>query len=1138
MAVSRYQDEIAILDYLSQALEHRLAGRAHKRIVNRYPADVCHLGVISPWRQARDSESGDGNESGADTRRPPGSLGLEVLVEPNERGLVEFSLTIGFSLFTPRLPSLDETRSQFVRGSSGAPAGSDRRLGTLPLVFERHDVSIELGLGPFHMAEERSRFTDEGQLQAEVDKIVKDYRRAPDAGLRFQPYRPFVREADLVDVASYSAFLTALRGNEVEDLPIEASLDIRAQRDSGDRVRVGIYLRNDTVLGQTRAESNGRILADGSVDAEVVQGRIVPIEILPVPQDYQYDRRVWAVGHNTSVAKVAESDRVISRALALYNQPRRVTRDFEATRFEMLYEDAVGSLTLIRKSMEQYSAQWRSRLKANDLGLTDDEMASAEEDHARFESERDRFSAGVAALLADSDLMESFRATNQVFGRLARGRYDRWHLFQIVFIVSQLPALATRRGLVEADWPEGEHHTWAGELDSVDVLWFPTGGGKTEAYLGLICCAMLYDRLRGKRFGVTAWLRFPLRMLSVQQLQRAIRMVWEAERERSRMFSGPEDDGGDPFSLGYLVGSTPNQLGDEVLDAVEEGRLGEELRLVPNCPNCGGVNTVRVVADKRIKRVRHVCSACDEELPLYVSDEEIYRYVPPLVVGTVDKMATLGFQQKFAMLWGAAKWRCPEHGYGFGRYCVYGCNIPPANRIAVVPIDPSPTFHIQDELHLLQEELGAFAGHYETLVRHCESTLGRDSQPPKALAATATIEGFGHQVRHLYGARRARRFPERGFDRLNSFYSVPDYVQDDNHGSGRAQVKTMRRFLAFRPPSIHQADGASLCARLLHEEMAELARNPDRLPANVISGLSQAELNDLFSNYSTSLTYVGSLRNGTRVQQNLDRDPNVPSLGRDLVTSYVSSKSSMGELAETVRRIEDPPDYSDAGFLDALVATDVISHGVDVERLNLMVMDTFPEEMARYIQASSRSGRRHAGLVVVVLPSYSLRAASVYHRFVEVHEHMERMVAPVPVNRFAKYAVERTGPGVITGLVLGRHNPRTERDLRYRHEVEAWLSGRARDGAGISREELQTDLERAYGLGLGVFPTGLEAALKEALQYQLEAFYYQLAASQERFIKDAVRPRPMTSLRDVEEGVPFRPDSDMAPSTLAWYRSK
>lgn len=143
-----------------------------------------------------------------------------------------------------------------------------------------------------------------------------------------------------------------------------------------------------------------------------------------------------------------------------------------------------------------------------------------------------------------------------------------------------------------------------------------------------------------------------------------------------------------------------------------------------------------------------------------------------------------------------------------------------------------------------------------------------------------------------------------------------------------------------------------------------------------------------------------------------DSDPDNP------VTSIRNSCPAIRpwlRLQDVVRRIEDPPAWSEESHLDATVATSIISHGVDVERFNLMVMDSIPEETADYIQASSRSGRRHVGLILATLASYSLRASSIYNRFTEYHRHLERLVSPVSVNRFAKFAAQRTSSGVLLG---------------------------------------------------------------------------------------------------------------------------
>jgi hypothetical protein len=195
----------------------------------------------------------------------------------------------------------------------------------------------------------------------------------------------------------------------------------------------------------------------------------------------------------------------------------------------------------------------------------------------------------------------------------------------------------------------------------------------------------------------------------------------------------------------------------------------------------------------------------------------------------------------------------------------------------------------------------------------------------------------------------------------------------------------------------------------------------------------------------------------------------------------------------------------------------MISHGVDLERVNLMTMDGVPEETAEYIQASSRSGRRHVGIVMVVLAGFSVRAASIYHRFLEYHQHLDRMVSPVPVNRFAKYAAQRTLPGIALGLVYGLHAAQTGRStLNKRNEVADLLTN-------LGPAFLQ-QVKEAYSLGNNVYDHRLEKALSDVLAERLDVVAMSIRNSNEKLVKDAVRPAPMNSLRDVEVGVPFWPD--------------
>jgi len=919
--------------------------------------------------------------------------------------------------------------------------------------------------------------------------------------------------------------------------------------------RISCYLCNDTprdIVHRYRDQHN--IFADCEVAGTLVHGELAPVELLPVPRDYQFDLNVWAVGHGASVVVSGDRRSVRTAALARFEQPRRTTSQQLMARFEDLAADPFRTLEAIRLAMEAYGKEWQCRiLDQNTRGLQPEALDQCAHDLAAFRDEEARFASGIAALAQDKRLLQAFVGMNRVFARTTVGRYESWHLFQIVFIVTQLPALAIRENLTGGDWPPGTRRDWSDALEWADVLWFPTGGGKTEAYLGLISCAALYDRLRGKHFGVTAWLRFPLRMLSVQQLQRAAKVLWETELER-RQLLGDGCSNSDPISLGYYVGksSTPNRLrGDESgewsfqrLEA--DAQLRDKLLLVSDCPACRRVGTVRIRPDRAKERIRHVCESCRTELPIYVSDDEVYRFLPTVIVGTIDKMATIAFQTKFSMLWGGADWRCqqdPEHGYGLGDWCVSSCQLNPRSgspgrkRTALQHHDPAPSLHIQDELHLLQQELGAFAGHYETLVRSCERAVG--GRPPKTVAATATIEGFEHQIRQIYGVPNARRFPTRGYDLLETFYTTADRDQDDVAQA----IKTARLYVAFRPPHLHAADAASLCVRLLHEELIRLYDNPYEAAAWLPTARTEEEVRQLLHFYSTTLTYVGSKARGIRIRQALERESSRlrPGNIRDLCTEFLSGDSSLATIADTIRRIETPPGWTDDGYLDATVATNVISHGVDVERFNLMVMDSIPEETADYIQASSRTGRRHVGLVLATLASYSLRASSIYHRFSEYHRHLDRLVSPVSVNRFAKYAANRTLPGVFLGILLGRYGA-LDRNPQYdRRSIAAELltpGTPSRLRRQVSSATLNQDVQAAYALGQGIYPEGLELGMNQVLREQLDGFLFQIRGSQQDRIVDIVQPKPMTSLRDVDVGVRFRPEEDADWQELQWFNTQ
>lgn len=1171
-----YRDELALARYLYRELERRLAGRDQPHLLRRVPADVCHLGVLSPVEESQasnDSASATptiGNEeapaesrqerpgprpSGETfrdfARRPPSAMGLQFLLDSGTNTEIGLQVRVRFAVYSRHFPSYIEQRAEL--GHAGDEEASTGRTGQRHIrmvdVYLRREVApatVTLMLDP---SKSHVSISDDNVVQAALQQVLATAMQDRERPIWRPQERATVPESQLSSSSAYYAFLSQFQ-DPPPSMRLRAEVEVRSRRLENGLQRIQVFLRNVTPFDRAHATYN--LLVDARMEVEVDAGQLVPIELVPVAEDYQYDREVWAVGLACS-ADVAKDRRSIrTRTLAQFSQGRATTQDTPPALLSDLATDPIGRLAEIYEAMIRYRDDWRTELEhwsaigpgTEDLAAWTQEQAARQADLAAFDDEIDQFACGIAALRADVRLETAFRAMNSAFGRVGRRRYDRWRLFQIVYIVSQLPALAVREDVTEGEWPVGTKRSWPDVLDRVDVLWFRTGGGKTEAYLGLISCAILYDRLRGKFGGMTAWLRFPLRLLSVQQLQRAVVAIWETEAERRRLSSEAGRELGDPVAMGYLVGGemTPNGLWPEgdgwTLANIEaDPKRRSRLRLVRNCPACHAKGAIDVRTDRDHMRIRLVCRECGEVMPIYVSDDEIIRFLPSLVVGTVDKIAAVAYNAKLATLWSGPAWRCPhhpDHGYGTGRWCsVFGCpsnpksGARPKRRPAVRIKDPSPALHVQDELHLLQQELGAFAGHYETMLRVEERV--NSGKPSKVIAATATIEGFESQARHIYGAPRARRFPGRDRSLSNTFYARPDTTPDGAEKIGRV-------YLAFQPPRLSTADAASLCTKTFHEVISGLHIDPIAAAAAV--GLEDAhsveEIEALLSFYSTTVTYVGTKHNGTRISEALERSRSGKPGGaaEDLHVRFVSGETPFGEIADTVEDLESPPPWEEPGHLDSLVATSVISHGVDVERINLLVMESVPGSVADYIQASSRSGRRHVGLIVTVLPRHSLRATSIYHRFVEFHRHLDRMIGAVPINRFAKEALKRTFPGVMLGSWFSRHIASSEDDVD-----SVWaLSGPL--AAAATAQQARVAAEEVYGLGRGVYPPSLEEQTRRQIADRAPLFAAALARARRTGVKklrEAFDPNPMTSLRDVDTAIRFDVGDDVDAEELRWF---
>ena len=590
-----------------------------------------------------------------------------------------------------------------------------------------------------------------------------------------------------------------------------------------------------------------------------------------------------------------------------------------------------------------------------------------------------RMRRGVDILLQDPLAGRAFRVTNTVM-RQQRVRQEmvrqgsrtppdiegEWRPFQIAFILLNL------EGLVDPS---------CADRDIADLLWFPTGGGKTEAYLGLIAFSLVHRRLRGAGdqgdgAGVGVIMRYTLRLLTLQQFERASGLICALEDWRR---GAQEMIGKEPFSIGLWVGqgATPNSIKDAAsalrkrADGEDPGKSGDPVQLL-RCPWCGtDLRPHDYHVNRRMEEMKICCPSAEclfsDGLPVHVIDSDVYRVRPSLVIGTVDKFAMLAWSSKSGRLFGS--------GY-----------------------DAPPDLIVQDELHLISGPLGTLVGLYETAVDYL-ATDGTTGARPKLVASTATIRRATDQVKAVF-ARDARQFPPPGIDADDSFFAV----------DAPPETKGTRRYVGVMAPSTSHAT-------LLVRTYAALLQAGKDLDA-------PAEVRDA---YWTLLGYFNSLRVlGAAYIQSIDdvRDRIKVVAGRS-GSSFretrdpreLTSRMKSSEIPDELKALQTP--CTDTGSPDIVLATNMISVGVDVDRLGLMAVMGQPQTTSEYIQATSRVGRRHPGLVFTLYNASRSRDLSHYEAFTSYHRVLYKHVEASGVTPFAPRALDRGLHGLL--VALARH---------------------------------------------------------------------------------------------------------------------
>ena len=719
--------------------------------------------------------------------------------------------------------------------------------------------------------------------------------------------------------------------------------------------------------------------------------------------------------------------------------------------------------------------------------LTDDYEAWIKEQYARIGSEvigfdshantalnrckdiHKRLLEGIQTLADKKNdrALDAFRFTNRVMAKqrihsmyaLACRRVDEvalddfnqrknrsWRPFQLAFVLLSLPSLA-----------DPTHTDRTKPIEALaDLLWFPTGGGKTEAYLGVAAFAMAIRRMQGdiggydSSRGLTVIMRYTLRLLTLQQFQRATTLICAMELERQEaLSSGDKILGTEPFTIGLWVGNkvTPGTTADshsaiqKIRDPDKFDAGGSSPAQLTNCPWCGSEISDRcdIEVDKNSLRTKIYCG--DKKgrcvfskgqssnkphpgLPVIVVDEEIYHRPPSMMIATVDKFAMMAWRGGTRTLFGQATAECPRHGLLWPESDCSG-NHPARGALSSTKVKKinqirPPDLIIQDEFHLISGPLGTMVGLYETAVDELSTWNLNDKRiKPKIIASTATVRKAEEQVNSVF-MRRVSVFPPSGLDISDNFFSVQRPI-DQIPG---------RRYLGVCSP------GSSRPAMLIRIYTAFLTA-------------AQA-LFDKFGQaadpYLTTVGYFNSLRElggmkrlaeddvqtrSYRVQMSLVERPGLAQRSvknvREL-TSRVSSRDIPKYLDQLEIKFKSEFDNEqgkyitrweegDARSIDVLLATNMLSVGVDINRLGLMVVNGQPKGTAEYIQATSRVGRAFPGLVCTVLTWARPRDLSHYETFEHYHSTFYKHVEAQSVTPFSPRAMDRGLTGTMLSVV-------------------------------------------------------------------------------------------------------------------------
>lgn len=722
-------------------------------------------------------------------------------------------------------------------------------------------------------------------------------------------------------------------------------------------------------------------------------------------------------------------------------------------------------LSTLVDDYESWIGDQRARVGTEVVGYDDPANAALD----RCGTILNRLRAGMDVLLADSNALAAFRFANRamalqrvhsIFALKKRRKEEveledidvprnrSWRPFQLAFLLLSIPSLTDPRHVDRTSPAEA----------FADLLWFPTGGGKTEAYLGVAAFAMGIRRLQGVvaeldgTRGLAVIMRYTLRLLTLQQFQRAATLLCAMETIR---WEEKDAWGTAPFTLGLWVGNrvTPGttEQSHQAIEAIRDKDRNRSGIASPaqltSCPWCGA----EILSGRDIEVDRTICRTsiyCGDKLsrcpfskarssdrshpgiPVEVVDEEIYHRPPSMIIATVDKFAMMAWRPEVRALFGRVREECSRHGLLWpGHDCGTGHRARrphPAAKVTPVRAVRPPDLIIQDEFHLISGPLGTMVGLYESAVDDlCSWDFDETKVRPKVVASTATARRAADQVRNVF-MRRLALFPPKALDVEDDFFSVQRpitsrpgrcYIGVCAPGSSRPAV-LIRTYTAILTAAQALFDSFGPVADPYltlvgyFNSLRELG-GMKRLAEDDVQTRSFRVRMSLVERPGLAQRRVGSIVELTSRVSNSD----IPKYLDQLEVRF-DGTYDVAERKWVIRRGENDPRP-----IDVVLATNMLSVGVDVNRLGVMVVNGQPKGTAEYIQATSRVGRAFPGLVVSVLTWARPRDLSHYETYEHYHATFYQHVEAQSVTPFSPRAMDRGLTGTMLSLMRNLFEP-------------------------------------------------------------------------------------------------------------------